>query len=218
VFALAGGDRAERREHAEGVEHFAMTKSPDAATVTAGGAATYALAIRPVNGLTGNVTFACSGAPRGATCAVEPTSVELDGTSVEQLKVRVTTSGGAAALPMGGLDLGPLGRHGILPLLLMALLTLAVAAIYDRRKSQRKTAAHLQGRHSGRPLRWALLTATMLMLLAWASCGGGGLMSLGGGGTPAGRYALTVTGTYSSSTGPTPGTLSKSTSLNLKVN
>src|SRR3990172_2937540 len=70
----------------------------------AGGVATYALAIRPVNGLAGNVTFACSGAPRGATCTVEPSSITLDGASIAQVKVRVATAGRAGALPTVGVD------------------------------------------------------------------------------------------------------------------
>ncbi|MBI4167234.1 MAG: hypothetical protein HY508_16025 [Acidobacteria bacterium] len=47
---------------------------------------------------------------------------------------------------------------------------------------------------------------------------GGGSMNFGSAATPAGNYKLTVTGTYSSSSGPTPGTLANSTTLGLKVN
>ena len=160
--------------------------------------------MRPVNGLSGNVTFTCTGAPRGATCAVEPGSITLDGTSVEQLKVTVTTSQGAALLP---LDLPTDGTPRIV-LLLGLLGLLIVAAVSHRRRSPVRRPA----------LQRLALAAAMLLMLLWASCGGGGVLSLSGGGTPVGRYALTVTGTYASSTGSTPGTLANSTTLSLKVN
>ena len=103
---------------------FALTQSPD---VAAGGAATYALAIRPVNGLSGNVTFTCSGAPRGATCAVEPANITLDGASLAQVKVRVTTSSRSGAL-LPTFNLPNEGARRILPLLLLGLLGLLVVA------------------------------------------------------------------------------------------
>ena len=43
-------------------------------------------------------------------------------------------------------------------------------------------------------------------------------MNFGSSATPAGNYTLTLTGTYSSTTGPTPGTLANSTTVNLRVN
>ena len=59
----------------------------------------------------------------------------------------------------------------------------------------------------------------MLTILLWASCGGGGgSMNFGSGGTPAVNYTLTITGAYSSASGPTPGTLANSTTVALKVN
>jgi hypothetical protein len=61
----------------------------------------------------------------------------------------------------------------------------------------------------------------MLAMLLWASCGGGGgsmIPQSGTNGTPAGTYSLTITGTYSSATGATPGTLANSTTVTLKVN
>jgi len=185
---------------------FAFTKSPDAATIAAGGVASYAVAIRPVNGLAGNLALACSGAPRGATCSVEPSSITLDGASLAQVKVKVTTTSGAGALPMFNLPSD--GSRRMLPLLLGLMALLTVAAIYDRRRSPVRTPA----------LQRALLAATMLAMLVWASCGGGGSMTFSSGGTPAGTYTLTITGTYSSSTGATPGTLANSTTVTLRVN
>ena len=63
------------------------------------------------------------------------------------------------------------------------------------------------------------LAVMLLAMLVWASCGGGGgSMNFTSGGTPSGSFTLTITGTYSSSTGPTPGTLSNSTTVSLRVN
>jgi len=197
---------------------FAFTKSPESDTVTAGGTASYAVAIRPVNGLAGTVTLSCSGAPRGATCRVEPSSITLDGTNVAQLKVRVTTSSGAGALPMFNLP-SDWPRH-TLPLLaaLLVLLWMLVVGATRWVARGRGNASPLPVLCVGARRAVPFLAVTMLLMLLWASCGGGGTMSLGGAGTPAGLYSLTVTGTYSSTTGATPGTLAKSTSLDLRVN
>jgi hypothetical protein len=197
---------------------FAFTRAPEAASVAAGEAATYALAIRPVNGLAGNLSLTCTGAPRGARCQVEPSSITLDGASLAQVKVRVTTTGRAGALP-------PLippndGARRVLPLLLAGLLLamLSVAAVSDRRVGATRGVAH-GGRGNASPLRWAILSAGLLTVLVWASCGGGGTsMNFSSGGTPAGTYTLTVTGTYSNSTGSTPGSLTNGTTLTLRVN
>jgi hypothetical protein len=216
---------------------FAFTKSPESATVAAGEATSYALAIRPVNGLAGNVTLTCSGAPRGATCAVEPSAITLDGASLAQVKVRVTTASRSGALPTIDLPsdgtrhapLSPLGVGGrTLPLLLVALLTLIIGALVEK---SRRVKEQLCATRAVAPVgacpdlvgnrRWRArlaLAATMLLMLLWASCGGGGSMNFGSGGTPSGSFELTITGTYSSSTGATPGTLSSSTTVALRVN
>jgi hypothetical protein len=71
-----------------------------------------------------------------------------------------------------------------------------------------------------RRLTAVLLAGTLLMLLGWVACGGGGgTMSFNSGsGTPAGTYALTVTGTYTNSPGSTLSSLTNSTTVTLHVN
>jgi hypothetical protein len=202
---------------------FAFTRAPETARVRAGETATYALAIRPVNGLSGDIALTCSGAPRGARCTLEPASVTLDGASLAQVQVRVTTAARATALPLGrhrGLPLlallallavaagSPLGRHRGLPL---RLALLAVAAVYDRRW------VSPLGRRRGLPLRLAL-AAALLAMLGWASCGGGGTsLHFTSGGTPAGSYTLTIRGTYTDAPGTTPSSLANQTSVTLLV-
>jgi hypothetical protein len=196
---------------------FAFTHAPEVATVAAGGAASYALAIRPVNGLAGNLALTCSGAPRGATCRVEPAAVALDGANISQVKVRVRTAARTAAgPPITILPWFKVGAHGHAPwvtalLSLLGLVMLALAVGAGLRPARRRGHAL--------SLRWAALSAALAAMLVWASCGGGGTsMNFTSGGTPAGTYTLTVTGTYASSTGATPGTLTNSTTLTLKVN
>jgi hypothetical protein len=180
------------------VSDFAFSHAPDTASVVAGETASYSLAIRPVNGLAGNLSLGCSGAPRGASCAVTPSKITLDGASLAQVKVNVSTTARALALPVAPPRDGP---RGVLPLLLAALLALTGAAVYDRRVRTR-----------------LLLAAALGALLLWASCGGGGGMNFNTGGTPAGTYTLTITGTYANASGSTPGSLVNSTTVTLLVN
>ena len=70
-----------------------------------------------------------------------------------------------------------------------------------------------------RRLTGVLLAGTLLMLLGWVACGGGGSLNFNSSsGTPAGTYALTVTGTYTNTPGSTPSTLTNSTTVTLHVN
>ncbi|MFB3923454.1 MAG: beta strand repeat-containing protein [Terriglobia bacterium] len=185
---------------------FAFTQAPDSATIRAGETASYSLAIRPVNGLAGALSLSCSGAPRGARCMVEPSSVTLDGSNLAQVKVRVTTTGRAATPPATNLPLGfgSRGGRGVLMLMFGLLVMLAVAAASRLRRSP--------------VLQRLALAAAMLALLLWASCGGGGMTTFNSGGTPAGTFSLTITGTYTAAQGSTPGTLTNTTNLTLKVN
>jgi hypothetical protein len=179
---------------------FAFTSAPDAASVAAGETASYALAIRPVNGLAGSISLACSGAPRGATCTVTPASVTLDGASLVPAKLTVSTTGRAAA---PGAPFGWPPRAGHRGLFLLALLTLGTLATLAMRRRR----------------ALIVLAATILMMLGWAACGGGGgSMNFTSGGTPAGTYALMVKGTYTNAPGSTPASLTNSTTVTLKVN
>jgi len=183
---------------------FAFTHAPDWVSIRAGETATYGLAVRPVNRLAGEVALVCSGAPRGATCTVTPSQITLDGASLAQVKVKVTTTGRAGALPTFHLP-GGWARHAV-PLLL-ALLGLIVTVSYARRDRRRHVAATKLA-----------LAAALLAVLLWASCGGGGGMNFNSGGTPAGTFTLTITGTYTNPTSIGPATLTNSTTVLLKVN
>jgi len=181
------------------ISDFAFTRAPERATVRAGEATSYALAIRPVNGLAGTVRLSCGGPPQGATCTVAPSAVTLDGSSLGQATVRVTTTARALAGP--GTQLRPpVGTPRGLPLVLGLMSLAALATLGTRRRRA-----------------WLALSFSLLLVLVWAACGGGGSMSTSpGSGTPAGTYMLTVRGTYTVPSGDVE--LTHDTTVTLTVN
>jgi len=194
---------------------FAFTAFPPTATVSAGQTASYAMTITPVNGLAGLVHLTCQGAPQGAACTVTPASVTLGQNNPAQVTVAVSTaSRSMAPPPTGAPPQGP-GTLWLELASLAALLLLATWAVLSRRLGTRLPV--FEGR------RWALsglvLATLALMLMAWSACGGGGTMNsnvVANTGTPAGTYALTVTGTYDSSPGQSTG-LTRTQGLTLQV-
>ena len=191
---------------------FSFTPYPPQVTVGAGHAAHYALTVVPVNGLTGRMALTCSGAPAGATCTLTPSTINLGALPV-QVQVEVQTAS-RGLVPPGYGPRGPLPGPGALRWLFLAgLLGLMLGAM---------AAAKRQAR-----LRLSLrlsLGLVLLGLVAWASCGGGGMSPTGGAsGTPAGSYSLVVSGTLTpaaGSAGASAGTttLMHQTRLTLNVN
>ncbi|MFB3920470.1 MAG: beta strand repeat-containing protein [Terriglobia bacterium] len=175
--------------------------SSTSATVTAGQPATYSLTFTPAYGFTGTVSLTCSGNPVRSTCAINPTSVSLDGVNPATVTVTVSTTARAVTTP------GPASRHsppgigtfsGFRPqmLLLLALLAGMISAGAVSRRL----------RHS--PL---VLAAVLIMALLWAACGGEtASVPPGDVGTPAGTYNITITATSATSV--------HTTTLALKVN
>jgi len=182
--------------------------SPTTASVAPGATATYTLSVGGEGGLSGAVSFTCSGAPSEATCTVSPNPVTA-GSTPTNVTVTVTTT--AASLnPPGAPQLPPvpplsprLGAEWMLALLLAALAWAAVRR--NRLGARHQTPA------------WFPLGAVLVLALALAACGGGGGGGGGGGssnpGTPAGTYTLTVTGTVASGSSA----LSHSVTLTLTV-
>src|SRR5439155_23067708 len=103
----------------------AASSSSTSAKVTAGATASYNLNIAPGGGLTGTVSFACSGAPSEAACTVKPTSVTLNGSSAATATVSVTTTARTMTAPRGPRNLPPVGTPTLQPwwLALLTLLT-----------------------------------------------------------------------------------------------
>ena len=161
--------------------------APSSDTVTAGNSASYSIAVAPVGGFNQTIVLGCAGAPAGATCTAAPSSMTMDGTSLQKATVTVTTHAASLA-PPGPRD-GPPPPGGfpayewwvaLLWLMMMAMLALAI--------NQRRR-------------RVPLLAGAVLLAALAVSCGGGSSGGGGGGsipGTPKGTYTLTVTGTSGS--------------------
>jgi Abnormal spindle-like microcephaly-assoc'd, ASPM-SPD-2-Hydin len=167
------------------------------ATVISGQTATYQLQIAPVNGSTGSVTLACTGAPQYSTCTVNPTApIMLTGNSTAFATVTVAT-GQAVTTSAGLRSRGWLGAGSQLLSLVMPL---GLAAARRRRR-----------------FIVALLGFATLLLLAGCGLGvsaGSSSVVTGTGNTPvnatpSGTYTITVTATA-------PG-LSRSVQLTLNV-
>jgi hypothetical protein len=166
--------------------------SSTSATTAPGQPATYTLSVGGQGGLSGTVTFTCTGAPSEATCTVLPNPVTA-GSSATNVTVTVTTTAATVGAPRSR-PLPPIPplSPGLRGLLMFALVLAAMAWPIVRRNQPGVS-------------RWqstmVLLAGGLLLTLAVAGCGGGG----GGGGgvthdpgTPAGTYTLTVTGTAGS--------------------
>jgi len=199
------------------LEDFNFTAYPATGTVSAGQTATFAMTLTPVNGLAGTIQLACQGAPTGSTCSVTPASVSVSQNFPVQVSVAVTTSGAAVATLPGSRPLQGPGASGRLWMELASLLVMLGLIGWMALGRGKRT---LQPVMSFQRVRVSalVLAALALMLMAWAACGGGGAGNFNSSAstTPAGTYALTVTGTYASSTGQTTG-LTHTQALTLKV-
>ncbi len=185
---------------------FSLSSTPTSATVTAGGSATYKLSITPANGFNKTIALSCTGAPALATCSVSPPSVSPNGTSAATATVTLTTTAPTMTAPRGPFALPPFvsvpPRN--LWITFAALLLLVVAASWARRGGDHRSPLQVRRRK----LALALALATVLV---WVGCGGGpGPTVTHSSGTPAGTYALTLTGSS--------GSLSNSTTVSVTVN
>lgn len=170
--------------------------SGSSATITAGQSTTFGLTIAGSNGFSQTVALTCSGAPAGAGCNVSPGSVNPNGGNVSAQVSITSTARSTAALPR---------PSRLLPWLWMGAILACLSFAASLRKSG--------GIKSG-----SLILACVAILALTAGCAGGGAGSAAAtptptppatGGTPAGTYVLTVTGTS--------GTQVRTTSINLTV-
>jgi uncharacterized repeat protein (TIGR01451 family) len=160
---------------------------PATASVTAGQTATVPLSVGLAQAA-GSATFSCSGLPAASTCTFNPPSVTLSSSSAVTLTIATTAR--SASVP------GSFRIPGNSPptalLLALSFLWLFAAACSRMVRSR------------GRKLVLGFCLAGTLILAAVAGCGGGGGSSGPPppppppppvSGTPAGTYAVTVTGT-----------------------
>jgi FG-GAP-like repeat/FG-GAP repeat len=177
---------------------FSLEAPLPSSSVSAGASTSYSVTITPSGGFAGNIALSCTGAPAGATCAVSPAMVP--GANAATVTVNVTTTAASGVHPL--LNFHDLRPRRLLPLLMglswVALFYLLVA--FSRRRSIRL-------------FRLAGFVFGLLVVVTASGCGGGSSGSSTppppSGGTPAGNYTLTVTGSS--------GSLSHSVMLSLTV-
>jgi len=157
------------------------------ASVTAGQSAQFNLQAVPGTGFSGTLTFACTGAPLGATCNV-PSSVGVSNNSTTNFSVTVSTSGSGALIPLApSFPESPRILLHAIPTLLFVLLFLFLLLSC-------RACLHSFERAF---LQIAALTS-ILLLIGLNGCGGGASTSTSPPPppppvvTPSGTYTITV--------------------------
>jgi hypothetical protein len=170
--------------------------APTMQTISAGGTATYSLVLSAAAGVAASVNLSCEGAPQNSICSMSPNVVNLGSASQSTATVTIATMG-----PVSG-AIGNTGGPNI-PLkpwvLWLVALTAMSCAWYSRRIEE---------------VRPARGTAFVMAAILFAACGcaSSKMVSpspLARQETPAGTYAITITGKS--------GTLVHATNLQLTV-
>ena len=134
--------------------------STTAVTITPGQPGTYTLSVGGEDGLTGTVSFTCTGAPSEATCTVSPNPVTVGSTATNVI-VTVTTTPASAGTPFS--PKLPPSLPGVRGRWMLTLILAAIVWAFARRKQRSRW-----------QLTLAPLAAGLLLALAMAGCGGGG--------------------------------------------
>ena len=177
---------------------FTLTPQPAGANVTAGGSATYKIAVAGSNGFNSNVSVSCSVMAMAAACtpgAGNPASVAAGSSAT----ITVTTTAPGLALPMRApRKVDP--TRILLPLSILAVLVLALFS-FDRGTRRYRLVLSLPA-----------ISIAFFLLLQASGCGGGSGGSGGStgpppAGTPPGSYTVTITGSSGSTTHTATATL-----------
>ncbi|HEX5410771.1 MAG TPA: SBBP repeat-containing protein [Terriglobia bacterium] len=165
---------------------YALSASPALNTIVAGSAATYTIAVNPINGFDKQVQLACgSGIPPGASCTFSHTSVTPSG-GPATVTLNLQTTKNAGAPPP------PLMPPGMVPPLTVFLLVVVLAGLVALRRSRNRFPT-LAGR------RWVLVQVCTLALLIvcetfLVSCRSTPTAT----GSTTGNYIITINGTLGS--------------------
>lgn len=76
----------------QAVEDFSISVTPATETIPSGQQASFTIKLASIGGLTGNVNLSCSGAPPNSSCAVSPSTVDVNGTGSITTSVTLSTS------------------------------------------------------------------------------------------------------------------------------
>lgn len=87
-----------------GPPDFSTSASPSSQTVTQGNSTSYTASISPLSGFTGTVNLSMSGLPAGATASLNPSSVSGSGNSTLTVSTASTTPPGTYPLTITGTD------------------------------------------------------------------------------------------------------------------
>lgn len=156
--------------------------APSSISVTAGQSGIIPFTVPPTGGYTNQVSFTCTGAPAGASCAVSPDHLLLDGNNPGSATATVTTTGGSSSG-----SFAPRWTQPLLPGLPILLILTAFLFKALRREKTRVLAA-------------VPISIFAVLLLVLSGCGGKGGPQTQPGATPAtprGTYDLIITGTSS---------------------
>ncbi len=140
---------------------FAVSPSPNNATINAGQPATFTVTATPSGSFNQTVTWSCSGAPSASTCTVSPSAVQLDGTHPANATVTVTTTARSLLPPAPRIQprfARPLLPWGLVALCLVWLFAWTMLCNLSRASRQR--------------LGFRAATAILVIALC-ISCGGG---------------------------------------------
>lgn len=168
-------------------QDFSMAVSgPSSAIITAGQTATFSLQLSGLDGTSGTVALACSGAPKNATCSLNPAAVAVSGLNTSSVTVTIATTASTAAATPWPAGLPPLPWHAALP---AAAIALPLGCLGLRR---RKAALVLLV-----SLGIALLPVACGVSASSGAAAGSGSSGGSQGASSSGTYAVTVTGTMS---------------------
>jgi beta-propeller repeat-containing protein/ASPM-SPD-2-Hydin domain-containing protein/centrosomal CEP192-like protein len=178
---------------------FSISSASSSQTIQAGRTASYTLNLVGTSGFNGAVQLTCTGAPPFAHCLASPNPVMLNGTTPASTTVTVSTVA-CSLLPTDPVPtrLPSVRLLGLLASWFALLLTLVVVWRAHREQAGLRL--------------WGLVALACLLYFAAlsVSCGGGGsTTSKCQNATPAGNYALTISGSA--------GGITHSTSLALTV-
>jgi hypothetical protein len=168
-----------------GQDFSIVSSGSSPATVSPGQIANYTLTIAPVGAFAQNLALTCNGAPTQSTCII-PSSVALNSSASKTVPVSVVTTGPSAALaspnfPSAGRPAIWFASCGFLGFMILSTVV-------------------TKWRNRSRRLSYVLAFLCLISLGITSLACGGNSSSNGrnGGGTPAGSYNLTVSGTFSS--------------------
>ena len=165
---------------------FALSSTPTSMTKTAGQSGTFTVTVTPQGSFTSPISFSCSGLPALAGCGFSPATVTPNSSTVTTtLSITTAAPTASVAFPRFGHRSSPLyAMWLVLPAMLLGTVGLAT------------------------PKRRKLLSYGLVCLLAGScllqvACSGANSNGGGGGGgatggTPAGTYSITVTGSAGS--------------------